>query len=460
MKKDFSKVSRRDILGMLAASAAAMTAPRAFAAPLSAEPPDLRGSIDAVQYRAIPDSSDKKNRNLQQMIEKAARENVPVFLPPGTYRISNLTLPDNTRISGVPGATRIVYTGEGHLFAADNVGRIELSNLVIDGSNRWLADYAGALVQFTGVRKVLIDNCEIVGSRKHALQLERCGGRIERSKISGAGQSGIYAVESAGLSISGNTVSDCGNGGILVHRWKKAEDGTIVSGNRVFNIRANDGGTGENGNGINIFRADGVTVTDNQISDCAFTAVRANSGSNILISNNQCRRSGETAIYVEFEFVGAVVSGNLIDGAANGISIANFDQGGRLASVTGNIIRNLTLKGPYKHEVGFGIGIAAEADTLVSGNVIEDAPRWGLQIGWGPYLRNVVVNGNVVRKSPVGCAVSVAEGAGSAVITDNIFQEMGKGAVLGFEWEKQVSDELADGSSRYGQLTVERNRIS
>jgi uncharacterized secreted repeat protein (TIGR03808 family) len=197
-----------------------------------------------------------------------------------------------------------------------------------------------------------------------------------------------------------------------------------------------------------------------QISDCAFTAVRANSGSNILISNNQCRRSGETAIYVEFEFVGAVVSGNVIDGAANGISIANFDQGGRLASVTGNVIRNLTLKGPYKHEVGFGIGIAAEADTLVSGNVIEDAPRWGLQIGWGPYLRNVVVNGNVVRKSPVGCAVSVAEGAGSAVITDNIFQEMGKGAVMGFEWEKQVSDELADNNSRYKQLTVDRNRIS
>ena len=57
-------------------------------------------------------------------------------------------------------------------------------------------------------------------------------------------------------------------------------------------------------------------------------------------------------------------------------------------------------------------------------------------------------------------AVSVAEGAGSAVITDNIFQDMGKGAVLGFEWEKQVSDELAGDNSRYGQLTIERNRIS
>ncbi|MFB2605742.1 TIGR03808 family TAT-translocated repetitive protein, partial [Rhizobium phaseoli] len=102
----------------------------------------------------------------------------------------------------------------------------------------------------------------------------------------------------------------------------------------------------------------------------------------------------------------------------------------------------------------------AEADTLVSANVIEGAPRWGLQIGWGAYLRNVVVSGNVVRKAPVGCAVSVADGAGTAVITDNVFQETRDGAVLGFAWEKKVSGELADGGSPYAQLTIERNRVS
>ncbi|MBB5666543.1 putative secreted repeat protein (TIGR03808 family) [Rhizobium leguminosarum] len=454
--------SRRDMLFFLAAAAVAGgSAPRALGAPLAAAgQPNLRGAIDAVEYRAIPEGGDRKTRNLQQMIEQAARENVPVFLPPGTYRVANLNLPDNTRITGVPGASRIVYTGEGHLLAAANVRRIELSNLVIDGGNRQLGDSAGGLVQFTGVDEVLIDNCEIGGSRKHGLQLERCGGRIERSRISGAAQAGLYAVDSADLSVTGNTITDCGNGGILVHRWNKAEDGTVVSGNRISNIRANDGGTGQNGNGINIFRADGVMVVNNHISDCAFTAIRANSASDIQISNNQCRRSGETAIYVEFAFEGAVVSANMIDGAANGISIANFDEGGRLATVTGNVVRNLTLKGPYKHEVGFGIGIAAEADTLISANVIEGAPRWGMQIGWGPYLRNVVVSGNVVRQAPVGCAVSVADGAGTAVITDNVFQETAEGAVLGFQWEKKVSAEMAGGGAPYKQLTVERNRVS
>lgn len=451
--------SRREFLRLAAVAAAALSAPRAFG---STRQPDLRGSIDAVQYKAaVPGAGDQKSGSLQRVIDEASRNNVPVFLPPGVYKVSNLRLPDNARITGVAGASRILYTGGGHLFSAENVKRIELSNIVIDGQNRWLGDHAGALVQFTDVDEVRIDNCEIGGSRKHALQLERCGGRIERSRISGAGQSGLYAVESAGLSITGNEVFDCGNGGILVHRWNKGADNSIVSGNRVYRIRANDGGTGQNGNGINIFRADSVMVTNNHVSDCAFTAIRANSASDIQISDNQCLRSGETAVYVEFEFEGAVVSGNMIDGAANGISIANFDQGGRLASVTGNVVRNLTLIGPYPHELGFGVGIAAEADTLISGNIVEGAPRWGMQLGWGPYLRNLMVTGNVIRKAPIGCAVSVADGAGTAVITDNVFQQTPDGAVLGFEWDKKVSGELATGGqARYPQLTVERNRIS
>ena len=458
MKESPLTSSRRDFFRLAGASALALIASRGLAA---TREDDLRGIIDAVQYKTTPGAADRKSVSLQTMIDQAAAENVPVFLPPGTYKASNLVLPENTRITGVPGASRIVYTGEGHLFCAENIKCVELSNIVIDGQNRWLGDNAGALLQFTGVDEVMIDNCEIGGSRKHAVQLERCGGRIERSRISAAGQSGIYAVESDGLWIAGNEVFDCGNGGILVHRWKKAPDNSVVNGNRVYRIKANDGGTGQNGNGINIFRADHVMVANNHVSDCAFTAIRANSASDIQITGNQCQRSGETAIYVEFEFEGAIVSNNIVDGAANGISIANFDQGGRLASVTGNVVRNLTLKGPYEHEVGFGIGIAAEADTLVSGNIVEGAPRWGMQLGWGPYLRNLVVTGNIIRKAQVGCVVSVARGAGTAVITDNVFQETGDGAVLGFEWDKQVSGELANtGSSLYEQLTVERNHIS
>jgi uncharacterized secreted repeat protein (TIGR03808 family) len=178
-------------------------------------------------------------------------------------------------------------------------------------------------------------------------------------------------------------------------------------------ISARAGGTGQNGNGINIFRAGNVMVTNNHVSDCAFSAIRANQASNIQIVSNQAIRSGETAIYAEFSFEGAVIASNLIDGGTVGISVANFNEGGRLASLTGNIIRNLSTKGPYPAEhAGFGIGIAIEADAAVSGNVIEGAPKWGVLMGWGPFLRSVNFTGNTIRNSGAGVAVSVVEGAG------------------------------------------------
>ena len=454
-------IQRRAFIASVAASAAAgLFAPRILAAPLARmNGTELRGPIDAIAYKATPGTSDIKSGKLQAMIDTAARNNVPLLLPPGNYTVSNLTLPDNTRITGVPGATRLVYGGDGHLMNADKAKRIELSGLVLDGGNRWLADYAGGLLHFTGVDEVLIDNCQIAGSRKHALQLERCGGRIERSCISGAAEAGIYSVQSTGLTVRSNSVEDCGNGGILIHRWDKAEDGSSVTDNRIARIGANGGGTGQNGNGINVFRADGVLVSGNRIADCAFTAIRANSASNVQISGNQCLRSGETAIFCEFEFEGAVINNNLIDGAANGIAVANFDKGGRLATVTDNVIRNLSLTAPYAQDGGFGIGISAEADTLVAENVIENAPLWGLKLGWGPYLRNVVATGNIVRHAGIGCVVSVADGAGSAVISGNLFQQMEKGAIIGFRWDKPASDELAKGNTQFPQLSIDNNRL-
>lgn len=263
------------------------------------------------------------------------------------------------------------------------------------------------------------------------------------------------------MRISGNTVIDCGNGGILVHRWQPGEDGTIVTGNRVERILARSGGTGQNGNGINVFRAGNVIVSGNQIADCAFSAIRSNSGGNVQIAGNTCLRSGETAIYSEFAFEGAVISANIVDGAANGISVVNFNEGGRLSTVTGNLVRNLSATGPYPADPpGFGVGISVEADASVSGNIIETAPLYGIAIGWGPFMRNVVATGNVVRNAGEGIAVSVVEGTGSAIITDNVIDGALRGAIVGHRWADAVTGDLAKESPDLPGLTVERNRVS
>jgi uncharacterized secreted repeat protein (TIGR03808 family) len=411
----------------------------------------------------VPDERRNQSRAFAQLLEAAASERRPVELPAGDFRISGIRLPEGTVLSGVPGATRLVQDGRDSRFLfAEALERLTLRDIILEADGRPLGDDGQGALDLRGVRDLTLENIGIRKSARHGLYAERCGGRIAGCGISGAADAGIWAVESEGLSITGNSIADCGNGGILVHRWEKGADNTLVSGNRVSGIRARDGGTGENGNGINIFRAAGVIVSANHVSDCAFSAIRANAATNVQITGNQCLRSGETAIYSEFGFEGAIVSDNLIDAAANGIIICNFNEGGRLSTVTGNIVRNLSEKGPYFHDgAGFGFGIAVEADTVVSGNVIENAPKWGLMLGWGPYMRDVVASGNVIRKAGGGCAVTVVEESGAAIIADNIFSDVRDGAVLGYRWNDKVTGDLAaEGAERFSHLTIFGNRLA
>jgi uncharacterized secreted repeat protein (TIGR03808 family) len=452
-------ITRRSLLaGLVALPVAAQAKNRD---PLFAAA-DFRGGLDASHYGVVPDALGADAKAFNRLLRDASARNMPVFLPPGIYRLSNIDLPANIRISGVPSATKLAYSGEGQFMRAMGGKRVALTDITIDGANRWLADDQPGLMTFQQVEVLTLERCEILGAQKFAVWAERCGGRIDGNTISGAVASAVYAVESRDFAIRDNVIRDCGDGGILVHRWTKGHDGTIVSGNRISRILAKSGGTGEYGNGINVFRADGVQIANNYVSDCAFTAIRSNAGSNVQITSNQCLGSGETAIYSEFGFDGAVISNNIIDGAANGILSVNFNEGGRLAVISGNLIRNLKLTAPYEQEDAFfGIGIEAESDASVMGNVIENAPRWGMLIGWGPYLRDVNVTGNVIRNAPVGIAATIVEGAGQASIRQNIFSGIKEAAVAGYRWiEKVTGDLTVSGAETFTHLDIADNRIS
>lgn len=394
-------------------------------------------------------------------LARAVAEKRPFVVAPGTHRIGAMELPDGAQIVGTPGLTTLVLGEDGPIFAAKGAKRIVLSGLAFDGQNRGNGA-AGALLAFDDVADLRLSDCIVGRAAAIGLLAERCGGRIERTTIASVGSYGLFSRDGRGLVIADNLVADCGEGGILVHRSAPGEDGATVRGNRVERIRARSGGTGQVGNGINVYRAHGVSITDNRLTDCAFSGIRVNAGSNVRILGNEIRRSGETALYVEFAFQGAVVANNLIDEAANGISVVNFLQGGRLATVSGNLVRNLRSTGPYPAgEPGFGFGIAVEADTAVTGNVVEGAPYAGLLLGWGPYLRNVTVSGNVVRDAAVGAMVSVVDGAGAVVISDNTFQAIRNGAIVGYRHGRAAGGDLTSpGSSLPAHVTIDANRVS
>lgn len=406
-----------------------------------------------------PGSGDQTTA-FQAGLDKATAEKRPFVLAPGTYRIGAIRLPDGAQVIGTAGLTTLTAGDGGLAISGGPAKRIVLSGLGIDGREKAAAG-AEALVHLIGVEDLRLSDCLVGRGTASGIVLDRCGGRVERNGIAACGAIGVFARDSRRLTIADNTVSDCGDGGILVHRAQAGDDGTLVSRNRVERIAARSGGTGQVGNGINTFRAGGVAIVENRISDCALSGIRVNGGGNLRIVGNEVTRSGETALYVEFEFTGAVVASNIVDTAAMGISVVNFMQGGRLAVVSGNLVRNITRPAPYPTGVpGMGFGITVEADATVSGNVIEAVAQAGLFIGWDRHLRDVVASGNVVRGAPIGIFVSVDAAAGPAIIADNLISGA-KTAIQGQRHGEPVGgDLLAAGAQAFPHLTLSGNRLA
>ena len=424
----------------------------AWAAPAAAQA--QRGGAGARDLR--PDETADASAARGRALASAAAEGRELRLGPGIYRIGDVALPSGTRLVGTAGRTVLAGLGNGPVLRAASADRISLEGLTLRGSPAAGPDTP--LLLLTDIRDLDVSGLSCERGSGTGIRSERCGGRIAACRVSGC-DTGIFTLDATGLAITGNIVDDCADNGILVWRSAKGFDGTLVSGNRISRIRNRSGGSGEYGNGVNIFRAGSVVVSGNVIRDCTFSAVRNNAGENIQIAHNNCTRLGEVAIFVEFGFMGCVVSGNVVDRASVGVSMTNYNEGGRLASCTGNMLRNLFRRpDALTGVIGQGIGIAAEADATVTGNVVEAAEFVGIWIGYGPHQRDVLCSANVVRETPVGIAASVAPGAGTAHISGNLLSGCTKGGVVGFEWEKVQVADLAR-SAAYGNVTVAGNTV-
>jgi uncharacterized secreted repeat protein (TIGR03808 family) len=452
-------VNRRHLIGTSAAGVAgalAMPANSARAAPLTSAL-----GRDATQYGVRPGGPDDQTRVLQRAIDEAARAQVPLALPPGVYRTGMLRLQSGTQLVGVRGATKLIFNGGASMLSGEGAGSVGLTNLTLDGGGIALPSRRG-LVHCLGGRDIRITDCEITGSGGNGVWFEDVSGDISGNIITRSATTAIVSFDAQGLMVSRNTIQATGNNGIEILRTTIGDDGTLVVDNRIEDIKAGPGGSGQYGNAINAFRAGNVIVRGNRIRNCDYSAVRGNSASNIQITGNSVSDVGEVALYSEFSFEGAVIANNTIDGAALGVSVCNFNEGGRIAVVQGNIIRNLKPKRPIgtAPDDDAGIGIYVEADTSVTGNVIENAPSFGIVAGWGRYLRDVAISGNVIRNAFVGIGVSVAPGAGTALVNNNMISETPGGAVVGLDHARPVTPDLsAEGAPRFAQLVMGTNAV-
>ena len=448
-------IDRRTILasGLLTAGLAA----NAHAAGAKEAPGNLKPS----RARLKPDARRDQTAEFQSALDACAAAGEALQLPAGKFRLGHLRLPSGAMIVGSGPSTVLEFTGAAAAFiTARGASDIAIERLVIDGDGLAIdASVATGLIDLQDCAGVRISCIEVRRGLLNGIALRGVAGRIVETRVAEVSQAGILSLDAAGLEIAHCEISDCGNNGIQVWRDEIGEDGTLVCANRISRIAAKAGGSGENGNGINVFRAGSVLVSGNRITDCAYSAVRGNAASNMQVIANSCARLGEVALYSEFGFEGALIANNVVDGAAAGVAVANFREGGRIAVVQGNIIRNLFRREQEPVDKR-GDGISVEADAVVSGNVVENAPSVGIGVGWGRYLRDVVVTQNLVRNAGIGIAISATEGAGSCLVAQNMISGVEKGAILTMDHERIVSDELASGASGDPRITLSGNVVT
>jgi len=415
-------------------------------------------NLEASTLGLIPDSAANQTALFSLALAKATASGATLKLPAGRFVLGQIELPANCSIEGAGPNTVLALANGNNLLSAKNRTNISLKNLAFEGNNIALGNVSGGLLAFDNCQNIAISTCSIKNHNSNGMLLNACSGRIVENNFSNFALSAIHGQNSTGMQISFNRISNCNNGGIRVWRNENGFDGTIVTNNQITDI-GSQSGNGQNGNGINIYLADGVVVANNIISNCDFSAIRANSTNDIIIEGNQCSNSLEVAIFSEFAFSGSIISSNIINGAAQGISIANLDVGGRLAICSNNIVRNITEFSPTNPDT-VPVGIFAEADTAIVSNVVENVPGAGIVAGWGPFLRNVMIANNIVRQTKIAIAASVADGAGIAKISDNMIVGASIAAIAGMAWDQIISNDLIAEANKYPNIYLADNIVS
>ncbi|MGD9804746.1 MAG: TIGR03808 family TAT-translocated repetitive protein [Hyphomicrobiaceae bacterium] len=454
----FDFMSRRSLLAAIAPVAFATSVNAAPRGQVAKRSPGSSGTVAGYELGLIADSMADQSSVLQAAIDQSALKGVMLQLPPGRIRVARIALREGSRVVGSP---RTVLQGaeDGPLLIGEYAHGVRLERLRIEGTGAEQQGASRALIEIRASMDIALDDLTINRAGRNGLYLEGCSGRVRACRIAKIGAAALWAVDSLGLEIVDNVIEDCADNGILVWRSAAGDDGALVAQNRIARIGAASGGSGQNGNGVNVFRAGRVRVSGNHISDCAYSAVRGNAASDIQILGNNVARIGEVALYAEFGFEGALIAQNVVDDAAAGISVTNFNEGGRLAVIHGNLVRNLRRREAEPVDKR-GEGISVEADAAVTGNTIEGAPAAGIMIGWGRHMRNVNATGNVIRKARVGVMITNDVDAGNCLVAQNLISDASDGAIRLMDHGRPMGDDLVVTPPRSSRIIISGNMIT
>lgn len=373
---------------------------------------------------------------LQNAVNLAQSSGLPLFIAPGTYTQSSVTITapitiharkDSVilRSANSSAFTIMVGTGTG----SPRIGGVVLRGLNFDGENKALASGGDGLVQFYNADRFVVEDCFFWRSKKSGIYLYGSEGRVSGNRCDNCVTS-ISVVNSSGVAVEGNYLTNSLDNGIECYHspWASTQtyfDGTIIQRNRIYSVLNSSGGEGQWGNAIVCHGLQYLRIVDNFVSNVNFSAIRVAYCRDIVVTGNQVVGAREVAIFVEnpADYPGGwsnvVISSNTLNDVGGGIVCANNNAGSRRASIIGNAIFNVKnnsfpLSTGYSH-VTHGVGVWLASDCVAMGNTIESAQAAGIAAifsgTWNGSLpdRNAVaavVSNNILKYCNVGIGYS------------------------------------------------------
>jgi nitrous oxidase accessory protein NosD len=156
----------------------------------------------------------------------------------------------------------------------------------------------------------------------------------------------------------------------------------------------------------------------------------------LTIRRCQLLRSGSAGIRVS-STNDVTIAGNLVAQAATGIVVSGGRQLAKPAIVQGNFVRSLFFR---KLLPAHGNGIAIAANAVVSGNVVGDAPGFGILVGGEAH--DVSITDNAIRNAHIG--IGLPHGlAERALIAGNHITAVRDGAIRAMIGPRPLGPDLA-----------------
>jgi uncharacterized secreted repeat protein (TIGR03808 family) len=384
----------------------------------------------------------------------------------GVTTIYRVVLPEGAHLVGAPGGSILRLGYDGGLLANEGPLRsVMLEGIVFDGANRPIDDAFG-LLNFYDVAQVAMENCTVRNSATGLFQ-HRCGGRIRLCTFQDLTGTAIHDDNCAGMVIDANRIRRCGDNG--VHHWSlhsKRHDGSRISNNVITDISNRSGGVGMFGNGVRVAECGPVTIENNVIERCAYTAVRNCGGWDIVVADNRCKSFNEKAMYAEFGFRNATFRNNVISDCGAGISATNYrgPGDGAGALIAGNVVSGLRPSHPdseFGPRMAWLHGVHGEGDVRMVGNTIVGSPAVAVLAGFFQARSNVVVEANQLIDNEYAIGFAIQGEPGPCEIVENEMRGSKKANIVAMFQERIVSGDLAlpGAVNSFKNVVIHGNRV-